>query len=112
MTESDEKEQYKQDFIERVRTARASTGMKQWQVALAMGLDQTEYKHFEQRGAKGRLIPHHLIPRFCFACHVDPNWLLTGHGRMKGTPGPELVEKPAEAVATVRARKPRNRSAA
>ncbi len=95
MTAPDEKDQYRLEFIDRVRQARASTGKKQWQIALAMGLEQDEYKHFEQpdtKSKKGRVIPHYLIPRFCYACNVDPMWLLSGHGRMKGMPGPELVE--------------------
>lgn len=110
MVEVDEKDAYRLAFIERVKLARASTGMKQWQVALAMGLEQDEYKHFEQLGPKGRLIPHHLITRFSFACHVDPTWLLTGHGQMKGAPGPREVEAREQAPAT-RA-KPKRRSAA
>lgn len=91
MADSEGKQHYKQEFIERVRHARASTGKKQWEIALAMGVEQVEYKHWEQTGPKGRLIPTHLIARFCFACHVEPTWLLTGHGRMKGSPVPELI---------------------
>lgn len=91
MAESDAELKYKQEFIGRIRSARASTGMKQWQVALAMDVPQDHYKHWEQVGPKGRLLPHHLIPRFCYATHVDPAWLLTGHGRMKGSPQPALA---------------------
>lgn len=91
MAESDEKESYKQEFIGRVRLARSSAGKKQWEIALAMGIEQDEYKHWEQVTPKGRLMPHHLIARFCFASQVDPVWLLTGHGRMKGSPHPALA---------------------
>ncbi len=99
MADSDEKDQYKHDFIERVRAARASTGKKQWEIALAMGVEQDEYKHWEQQGKSGRLIPTHLIARFCFAAHVEPVWLLTGHGKMKGSPVPELVQPVERPVA-------------
>jgi hypothetical protein len=92
MTEADDKETYRTDFIDRVRRARGSTGKKQWEIALSMGVEQDEYKHWESK----RLMPHHLIARFCFACHVDPVWMLTGHGRMKGTPSPELVHAASE----------------
>lgn len=111
MAESDEKEQYKQDFIGRVRDARASTGKKQWEIALGMGVEQDEYKHWEQTGKKGRLMPHHLIARFSFVTHVDPVWLLTGHGKMKGSPRPEPVE-PAERAAPVSRPKRQKRSRA
>lgn len=97
MADQDEKQQYRLEFIDRVRQARVSTGKKQWEIAVAMGVEQDEYKHWEQLGPKGRVIPTHLIARFCFACHVDPVWLLTGHGRMKGSPTPELAhEEPVQ----------------
>lgn len=100
MPDQDQKQQYRLEFIDRVRSARESTGKKQWEIALAMGVEQDEYKHWEQLGAKGRVIPTHLIARFCFACHVDPAWLLTGHGRMKGSPAPELAhEEPVKVLA-------------
>jgi hypothetical protein len=98
MVAIDEKESFKQEFIDRVRRARASTGKKQWEIALAMGVEQDEYKHWEAK----RLMPHHLIARFCFACQVDPVWLLTGHGRMKGSPTPELVREEAAPAAKPR----------
>lgn len=87
MADSDEKEHFKQEFIDRVRRARGSTGKKQWEIAHAMGVEQDEYKHWESK----RLMPHHLIARFSFSCQVDPVWLLTGHGKMKGSPRPELA---------------------
>lgn len=87
MADSDEKDQFRQEFIGRVRRARSSTGKKQWEIALAMGVEQDEYKHWESK----RLMPHHLIARFSFSCQVDPIWLLTGHGKMKGSPRPELA---------------------
>lgn len=110
MSPPDEKDQYRLEFIDRVRRARASTGKKQWEIALAMGLEQDDYKHFEQqdtKSKKGRVIPHYLIPRFCFACQVDPMWLLSGHGKMKGLPRPELVEAVEAPPARAKARKAR-----
>lgn len=76
MAESDVEVQYKQEFTARVKASRIATGMKQWQVAEALGVPQDYYKHWE----KGRLMPHHLIGRFCIVCRIDPVWLMTGHG--------------------------------
>lgn len=107
MPDSDEKETFKQEFIARVRDARASTGKKQWEIALALGVEQDEYKHWETKGQKGRLMPHHLIARFSFVTHVDPIWLLTGHGKMKGTPLPALAaaqDRPAPVARPKRTR--------
>ena len=72
----DSKAQYEQEFIARAKAARLATGKKQWQVAELMGIQQAQYKHYEV----GRVIPHHLIGRFCLICNIDPNWLLTGKG--------------------------------
>ncbi len=77
MSELDEKAQYELEFVARVKAARMATGMKQWQVAELMGITQPHYKHFEV----DRTIPLYLIGRFCLVCHVDPEWLITGHGR-------------------------------
>lgn len=87
MAESDAKAQYEQEFIARVKAARIATGKKQWQVAELMGIKQDQYKHFEV----GRVIPHHLIGRFCLICNIDSNWLITGKGAKPLQP-PHLVE--------------------
>lgn len=87
MSESDAKAQYEQEFIERVKAARIATGKKQWQVAELMDIKQDTYKHFET----GRVIPHHLIGRFCLICSIDPNWLITGKGAKPMQP-PHIVE--------------------
>lgn len=76
MSESDLETQYKEEFTARVKAARIATGMKQWQVAEALGVPQDHYKHWE----KSRLMPHHLIGRFCLVTRVDPVWIMTGHG--------------------------------
>lgn len=93
MAERDIKAQYEQEFIARAKAARIATGKKQWQVAELMDIKQDQYKHYET----GRVIPHHLIGRFCLICSIDPNWLLTGKGAKPLQP-PHVVEaeeKPA-----------------
>lgn len=87
MAESDAEKQFKQEFIERVALARIATGKKQWQVAELLNVPQDHYKHWE----KGRLMPHHLIGRFCLVTNVDPVWLMTGKGQKPLKP-PHLVE--------------------
>jgi ribosome-binding protein aMBF1 (putative translation factor) len=87
MSESDAEKQFKQEFIERVATARIATGKKQWQVAELLNVPQDHYKHWE----KGRLMPHHLIGRFCLVTNVDPVWLMTGKGQKPLKP-PHMVE--------------------
>jgi ribosome-binding protein aMBF1 (putative translation factor) len=87
MAESDAEQQFKQEFIERVAAARVATGKKQWQVAELLNVPQDHYKHWE----KGRLMPHHLIGRFCLVTNVDPVWLMTGKGQKPLKP-PHLVE--------------------
>lgn len=102
MAESDAKAQYEQEFIGRVKAARIATGKKQWQIAELMGIKQDQYKHYEI----GRVIPHHLIGRFCLICNIDPNWLLTGKGAKPlqpphvietEEPAPKAVSKPKKA---------------
>lgn len=99
MADSDAKSQYEQEFIKRVKAARIATGKKQWQVAELMDIKQDQYKHYES----GRVIPHHLIGRFCLVCSIDPNWLLTGRGQkpMRGlelaASEPERITKPKRA---------------
>ena len=87
MADSDVKTRYEQEFVERVKAARIATGKKQWQIAELMDIKQDQYKHFET----GRVIPHHLIGRFCLICSIDPNWLLTGKGTNPLQP-PHAVE--------------------
>ena len=93
MAEIDSKAQYEQEFIARVRAARIATGKKQWQVAELMGIKQDQYKHYET----GRVIPHHLVGRFCLICSIDPTWLMTGKGSKPIQP-PHSVETEAEPV--------------
>lgn len=76
MPADDSEDHYKEAFIDRVKAARIATGKKQWEVAELLNVPQDHYKHWE----RSRLMPHHLIGRFCLITHVDPNWLLTGKG--------------------------------
>jgi len=77
MAESETEAQYKQQFMARVAEARIARGLKQWQLAEALGMAQDKYKQYEGRS----LLPHHLIGRFCIITRVEPEWLLTGRGQ-------------------------------
>jgi transcriptional regulator with XRE-family HTH domain len=77
MAETETESQYKRGFIGRVREARIARALKQWQIADALGMAQDKYKQYETRS----YLPHHLIGRFCVICRVDPDWLITGHGK-------------------------------
>ena len=77
MAESETETQYKQRFMERVAEARIARGLKQWQLAEALGMPQDKYKQYEGRS----LLPHHLIGRFCIVTRVEPEWLITGRGQ-------------------------------
>lgn len=79
MVKLPEKEQYKQEFIQRVRDVRAAEHKTQEEMAVALGVKQDEYKHWEA----SRVIPHHLIERYCAVFSLDPAWIITGRGRMK-----------------------------
>lgn len=109
MTDSDAKAQYEQEFIARVKAARIATGKKQWQVAELMGIKQDQYKHYEIVTGKGRVIPHHLIGRFCLICSIDPAWLMTGKGAKPLQP-PHMVD--TEDVPIPRPRRARRSKAA
>jgi len=77
MAESETETEYKQLFMARVAQARIARGLKQWQIAEALGMPQDKYKQYEKRS----LLPHHLIGRFCIVTRVDPEWLVTGRGQ-------------------------------
>jgi ribosome-binding protein aMBF1 (putative translation factor) len=88
----DSEDQFKQEFIERVKAARIATGKKQWQVAELLNVPQDHYKHWE----KTRLMPHHLVGRFCIVTNVDPNWLMTGRGAKPLKPLEAVPSEPHE----------------
>lgn len=109
MSETDVEAKYKQEFTARVKAARIATGtMKQWQVAEALGVPQDHYKHWE----KGRLMPHHLIGRFCIVTRVDPVWLMTGHGAKPIKPLQLAVSEEAPARAPKRQKRTGSKRAA
>jgi hypothetical protein len=104
MAESETETEYKQAFMRRIAEARVALGWKQWQMAEALGMPQDKYKQYESRS----LLPHHLVRRFCLIARVDMEWLMTGQGKMKLAPLPEITPdiKPEPRVAKAkRARK-------
>jgi len=92
MTEQETEAQFKQSFTKRVKEARKALGWKQWEMAEALDMQQDKYKQYEGRS----MLPHHLLGRFCLITHVNPEWLLTGHGKKLLKPL-EIVESEAPA---------------
>jgi hypothetical protein len=100
MAETDAEAQYKIELRARVKESRVAAKLKQWQIAEALGMTQDKYKQYETRS----LLPHHLIGRFCVICHINPEWLITGHGQkaiqplkaVASEPQPEVRAKPAK----------------
>lgn len=98
MAEPETETQYKQRFMQRVAEARIARGLKQWQLAEALGMAQDKYKQYEGRS----LLPHHLIGRFCIVTRVDPVWLVTGRGQkplkllQTADAEPEPIAKPKQ----------------
>lgn len=96
MAESETEAEYKQEFMDRIRKARIARGLKQWEIAEALGMPQDKYKQYESRS----LLPHYLLGRFCVICRVDEKWLVTGRGKMAvrasepAAPEPERIAKP------------------
>lgn len=103
MAESETEAEYKQAFRKRVADARIARGLKQWQIAEALGMTQDKYKQYETRS----LLPHHLISRFCIICRVAPDWLVTGHGQKPPQPLHLAASEPVPAPKPKRARKRR-----
>lgn len=91
MADSETETQFKQRFTKRIKEARIALGWKQWQMAEALGMPQDKYKQYEGRS----LLPHHLIGRFCLVSHVDPEWLVTGHGQKPLQPLKLATSEPA-----------------
>ncbi len=105
MVDSEIEAQFKQEFIKRVKAARAALGWKQWQMAEALDIPQDKYKQYEGRS----LLPHHMIGRFCLITHVDPEWLLTGRGQRPMQP---IRAVPSEPDTKPRAKPTRRRNVA
>ncbi|MFA6984595.1 MAG: helix-turn-helix transcriptional regulator [Arenimonas sp.] len=104
MAESDIEAEHKQGFMDRVKEARMARALKQWELADALGIPQDRYKQYETRS----YLPPHLYARFCLICRVDPEWLVTGNGKMAPKERPEPTGEPAPGPA----RKARRKSAA
>jgi transcriptional regulator with XRE-family HTH domain len=79
-------------FIGRVRSARMARYPTQKPICVILGLDQGTYKQYEKRSP----LPHRYIPKFCAACGVSLEWLLTGEGQ-----GPAVEPLPAPRKRTV-----------
>lgn len=103
MSESETETEFKQRFMKRVADARVARGLKQWQIAEALGMPQDKYKQYEKRS----LLPHHLIGRFCIICRVDPEWLVTGRGQKPMQPLQAVPSEPKPAAKAKPARKRR-----
>jgi hypothetical protein len=86
MADSETEAEFKQAFTARIAAARRALGWKQWQMAQALDMPQDKYKQYEGRS----LLPHHLMGRFCLIARIDPEWLLTGRGKMALQPLPEI----------------------
>lgn len=65
---------WRQEFIERVKSARIVCGMKPVEVAAELGVSLDTYVRWESRS----LLPHHLVMPFCQITGADPVMLLTG----------------------------------
>lgn len=81
MTESEEKAA----FIGRVRAAREARFNTQGPMLTILDLPQGTYKQYETRTP----LPYRYIPKFCAACGVSIEWLLTGEGE-----GPKVIPLP------------------
>lgn len=78
---------YRRAFIARLKAARAIRDFTQEDIAELLGTSQGTYKQYE--AARESYIPMHMIPRFCLACQVSIEWLMTGKGQ-----GPAIAPHP------------------
>lgn len=83
MTETEEKAA----FISRTRAAREARFDTQGPMLTILGVPQGTYKQYETRTP----LPYRFIPKFCAACGVTMEWLLTGEGR-----GPVAIPLPSK----------------
>lgn len=77
MADSEEEDQYKQEFMARVKSARIASGRTQKKVAVLLDIEQDYYKQWETRS----LMPHRYMEKFCIACGIELGWLVTGKGQ-------------------------------
>ena len=66
-------------------------------------MPQDKYKQYEGRS----LLPHHLIRRFCLIARIDLEWLMTGQGKMRTAPLPDIIPdiQPARSTKPGRAKR-------
>lgn len=67
-------------FAARLKKARTSAGMTQAELAELVGVDQTSISNLERGKSQGTS----FVVRLARACDVNPIWLETGEGEMKG----------------------------
>lgn len=65
------KSDFNSDFCARTKKARKDAGYTQESIATLFEMDRDKYKQYEVRSP----LPHYLIPRFCIATKVSPDWL-------------------------------------
>jgi hypothetical protein len=82
-------------FIRRTRAAREARYDTQSPMLTILELPQGTYKQYETRTP----LPHRYIPKFCAACGVTMEWLLTGEGK-----GPAVMPFPTKRTRTERPR--------
>jgi len=104
MADAETAAQHKQGFTARVKAARTARALKQWELADALGMTQDRYKQYETRS----YLPPHLIARFCLICRVNPEWLMTGNGKM----APQERQEAASEAPPLQVSKARKKSAA
>lgn len=79
--------QYRDNFAQRVFSAREHAGLTQDEIAHVLKTSQPTYNKYETRS----LMPLWHLWAFCLACRVSVEWLVTGQG--KG--GVTLLTRPA-----------------
>jgi transcriptional regulator with XRE-family HTH domain len=72
---------YEEDFCVRVKEARERSGRTQDQMADALGLGRSAYRHYEGSKRTSMMALRH-IGDFCRICRIRMEWLITGKGAM------------------------------
>jgi transcriptional regulator with XRE-family HTH domain len=74
---------FRDAFVERVRIARVAANFTVDAIAMILRVRPNTYRRYE--GARGEnpptIMPPHLVPLFCAACHVSETWLFSGEGK-------------------------------
>ena len=81
---------FNSSFVQRVKDARAASGLTQAQAADSLGIPLERYKKYEQRTQ----LPHYLAERFCDLTGIDIHYLMTGKFQKPHTPvGPAFERR-------------------